>query len=81
MFVSKLVPNSFRRTVLLLVWAAVAVPLLILCVYQVRADYHRQMTTHERELTYETELLSFALTQDLLQLMGDRSFSLFARGM
>lgn len=71
MFVSKLVPNSFRRTVLLLVWAAVAVPLLILCVYQVRADYHRQMTTHERELTYETELLSFALTQDLLQLMGD----------
>lgn len=68
---SKLIPRSFRQTVLLLVWAAVAVPLLILCIYQVRADFQRQQVSHERELTYETERLSFLLTQNLLQLMGD----------
>ncbi|HEX7764730.1 MAG TPA: GGDEF domain-containing protein [Cellvibrio sp.] len=61
----------FRHTVQLLVWAVVAVPLLILCIYQLRADYERQVTTNERELVYETERFSFLLTQGLLQLMGD----------
>lgn len=67
----KLVPKSFRHTVLLLVWAAVAVPLLILCIYQVRTDYQRHIALQERELVYQTERLSFALTQELFQLMGD----------
>jgi diguanylate cyclase (GGDEF)-like protein len=67
----KLVPKSFRHTVLLLVWAAVTVPLLILCVYQVRTDYQRHIALQERELAYQTERLSFSLTQVLLQLMGD----------
>lgn len=62
---------SFRRTVLLLVWAAIAVPLLILCIYQLRADYERQLASHERELVHETERVSFLLTQSILQLMGD----------
>jgi diguanylate cyclase (GGDEF)-like protein len=71
LLLGKLLPRSFRQTVLLLVWAAVAVPLLILCVYQVRADYLRQQVIHEQELTYETERLSLLLTQNILQLMGD----------
>lgn len=71
MFVNTRAPRSFRHTVLVLIWTAVAVPLLILCIFQVRTDYQRQITSHERELTYETERLSFLLTQDLLQLMGD----------
>lgn len=62
---------SFRRTVLVLVWAAIAVPLLILFAYQLRADYERQVASHERELVHETERFSFLLTQSMLQLMGD----------
>lgn len=71
MSVNSLAPRSFRHTVLVLIWTAVAVPLLILCIFQVRTDYQRQIISHEREFTYETERLSFLLTQDLLQLMGD----------
>lgn len=62
---------SFRRTVLLLVWAVIAVPLIILCIYQLRADYARQVTSYQRELVHETERFSFLLTQAMLQLMGD----------
>ncbi len=62
---------GFRRTVLLLVWATIVVPLIILCVYQLRADYERQLATYERDLAHETERLSFLLTQSLQQLMGD----------
>lgn len=67
----KLVPTSFRHTVLLLVWAAVTVPLLILCIYQVRTDYQRHLALEERELAYQTDRLSFTLTQELLHLMSD----------
>lgn len=62
---------SFRRTVLLLVWAVIAVPLIILCIYQLRADYERQVASYQRELLHETERFSFLLTQAMLQLMGD----------
>lgn len=62
---------SFRRTVVLLVWAAIAVPLLILLVYQLRADYERQLANQQRELIHKTERVSFALTQSMSQLMGD----------
>lgn len=62
---------GFRRTVLMLVWATIVVPLIILCIYQVRADYERQLASYNRELAYETERFSFLLTQSLQQLMGD----------
>lgn len=62
---------GFRRTVLMLVWATIVVPLIILSVYQIRADYERQLASYERELVHETERLSFLLTQSVQQLMGD----------
>ncbi len=55
----------------MLVWATIVVPLIILSVYQIRADYERQLASYERELVHETERLSFLLTQSVQQLMGD----------
>lgn len=63
--------RSFRQTVSLLVWVAVAVPIIISFIYQIRTDYQRQVNAHERELIHETERLSFSLTQNILQLMSD----------
>ncbi len=70
-FLSKLNLSSFRHTVLALVWASVSVPILILCIYQIRDDYEQRIITNERELAHETERASFALSQTLRQLMTD----------
>ncbi len=69
--VTKQLLPSFRHTVQVLVWVAVAMPLLILCIFQLRTDYERQVTSNEREVVYDAERFSFLLTQSLLQLMGD----------
>lgn len=68
---AKLTLRSFRHTVLALVWAAVSVPVLMLCIYQLRNDYEQALVHNDRELAYETERASFLLTQAIRQLMGD----------
>lgn len=68
---NKLNLASFRHTVLALVWASVSVPILILCIYQIRDDYEQRIITNERELAHETERASFELSQTLRQLMTD----------
>lgn len=63
--------SSFRHTVLALVWASVSIPILILCIYQIRDDYEQRIVNNERELAHETERTSFELSQTLRQLMTD----------
>lgn len=63
--------KSFRRTLLSLVWAAVAIPVLILCIYQLRDDYQKRMATDQRELSHSGERTAFALSQALRQVLTD----------
>lgn len=63
--------KSFRLTVVALVWVSVSVPVLILCVYQIRDDYEQRLVTNQREIEHETERASFVVSQALRQVMSD----------
>lgn len=63
--------KSFRQTVVLLVWACVSVPVVILSTYQIRDDYQQQLESDQRELALETERTALVISQELRQIMSD----------
>lgn len=63
--------KSFRLTVVALVWASVAVPVLILCLYQLRDDYEQRLASNRAELERRAERASFVIAQELRQMMSD----------
>ena len=63
--------KSFRQTVVLLVWACVSVPVIILSTYQIRDDYQQQLESDYRELALESERTALVVSQELRQIMSD----------
>jgi diguanylate cyclase (GGDEF)-like protein len=63
--------KSFRLTVMALVWASVSIPVLILCIYQLRDDYEQRIQAQQNELERQAERGSFVVSQILRQIMSD----------
>lgn len=63
--------RSFRRTVVVLVWTAVCVPVAMFTAYQLRDNYEQRIRQDQLELEHRAERASFALSQRLHQLMSD----------
>lgn len=63
--------KSFRQTVVVLVWACVTLPVVILSTHQLRDDYHQQIERNNRELELLSERTALIVSQELRQMMSD----------